>query len=276
MSEPRGGQQMALKSLGAQPVPHLQPQHLVVVVEGCREGGSLKALTLEPGPGRRVLPSGRGEDVCRDPELHLLAAWREQERPRDVGGGVQCEHTLPAPARRFSAGRRALRRQARKKTDGGAGREGCVSALLGLRTPPRWLQPAWLCALLGRGWKLSGLEGAVFRSGLRLHPAFQLRGRGRRHQALATCHTLCSPVWAQHTRTHSPPFAQDQELPGCSDMTPDGSQSSPHAQVAASQHSCKIGFPGKSVVGSLLSVSPDPAGWPLRSPRPSGPPEGVL
>ena len=97
----------------------------------------------------------------------------------------------------------APRSQARKKTDGSVGREDCVSALLGLRTPPRWLRPAWLCALLGRGWKPSGLEGAVFRCALRLHPAFQPRGRGRWHQALATCHTLCSPVWAQHTHAHT-------------------------------------------------------------------------
>lgn len=67
MSEPRGGQRMALKSLGAQPVPHLQPQHLVVVMEGCREGGSLKSLTLEPGPGRRVLPSGEGGGRVQGP-----------------------------------------------------------------------------------------------------------------------------------------------------------------------------------------------------------------
>lgn len=72
MSEPRGGQQMALKSLGAQPVPHLQPQHLVVVVEGCREGGSLKALTLEPGPGYRKF---LGYLITRYPRGHSVSVY---------------------------------------------------------------------------------------------------------------------------------------------------------------------------------------------------------
>lgn len=97
--------------------------------------GAVRKVGFE-GRGAGSKPAGGGLSMrgtwgrsCEDPEPHGLAAWWEQERPWDTGGGVRSEHMFPAPARRLSAGRLERRSWAGRNSDGRVGREGCVLAL---------------------------------------------------------------------------------------------------------------------------------------------------
>ena len=163
--------------------------------------GGVRKVGFE-GRGARSKPVGGGLSVrgrwgrsCEDPEPHGLAAWWEQERPWDTGSGVRSEHMFPAPARRLSAGHLERRSWAGRNSDGRAG----LRFRSSVRTPACRLQSAWFCALLVRGWKLSGREGAGFRPGPGSIPHFI---PGLSTWASGLCHTS-QPVLRRGQSTYT-------------------------------------------------------------------------